>query len=71
MSKRLILFSLWCLALVAVASVSAAFAWDPFADADGQHSGPGDHTRKHGGHGGGFWFFGGGGGVGGSGPAHK
>jgi hypothetical protein len=72
MSKRLVFFTLWCVGLVAVAAVSAAFAWDPFADSNGEHTGPGEHTRQHGGHsGGGFWFFGGGGGAGGSGPAHK
>ena len=34
MSKRLILFAAWCLAVFAGSAASAFFAWSPFSDED-------------------------------------
>lgn len=55
------LFVLWCAVLLSAAALSAAFAWDPFADGSGAHRGPAERTHHHGA-GGGFWGFG---------PSHK
>ena len=56
MSKRLLLFALWC-GLLATGSLAAAwYGWSPYADA--RHGG----THAGGGHGGGVWFYG---------PMHK
>jgi len=64
MSRNVILFGLWCLIVLAGVVVAGAAAWDPFADGNGHHAGPGEHTaHHHGGYGGGYW--------GGFGPSHK
>lgn len=32
MSKRLILFCLWCLFLIVIAGIATWYAWSPYAD---------------------------------------
>lgn len=61
MSRGLMFYAAWCLALLGFAAWAGWAAWDPFTDGSAQHSGPSERTHHHGGAGG-FWGFG---------PSHK
>jgi hypothetical protein len=61
MSKRLILFALWCAVLVMGAGAAAWWGWTPYADGDGRDKGGAHGGGSHGGFYGGYWY----------GPMHK
>jgi hypothetical protein len=61
-SKAIILFAVWCVALGAGALAAAFYGWSPYADASGHPGGAPTHGQGgHGGAGGGYFY----------GPMHK